>query len=101
MFTKEWLSGSSCPLWSMLCSHQRKTLSQINSLHFRIVSKLLRRSVPENLTFVDDVGPVRHRQGLPYIVVRNQHADPSRAHIADYFLQIEYRNGINSRKRFI
>jgi len=57
--------------------------------------------VPENLAFVDDVRPVRNRQRLPYIVVRYQHSDTGGLHIADYFLQIEYRNGINPGKRLI
>src|SRR5438093_4472305 len=80
-------------------SYQTKTLSQINSSYFRIASQFVRRSVPENFAFVDDVCPIRHRQRLSYIVVRNQHSDTAGFHVADYFLQIEYRNGINSRKR--
>ena len=57
--------------------------------------------MPENLAFVDDVGPVRDCKRLPYIVVRNQHSYTGSLHIADYFLQIIDRNGINPGKRLI
>jgi len=57
--------------------------------------------VPENSAFVNDVGTVGYRKRVSYIVVCNQDANPSRLHVADNFLQIQYRNGINSRKRFI
>jgi len=57
--------------------------------------------MPENLAFVDDVSPVRNRKRLSHIVVRNQHSNTGSFHIADYLLQIEYRNGINPGKRLI
>ncbi len=57
--------------------------------------------MPENLAFVNDVGPVGHRQCLPDIVVRNQHSDSGRLHVADNLLQIEYCDGINPGKRLI
>src|SRR5207248_2076258 len=69
-------------------SHQTKTLSQVNSSHFRIGSQLLRRAVPEDLAIVDDVRPVRNRQRLSHIVIGNQHSNPCSLHVADYFLQI-------------
>ncbi len=57
--------------------------------------------MPENFAFVDDVRPIGYRQSLSHIVVRNQNPDTGSFHVADYFLQIEYRNGINSGKRLI
>src|SRR6476619_2689654 len=80
---------------------ERKTLPQINSSYFRIAAQLLRRAVPENLALVNDVSPVGHGERFTYIVIRNQHADAGSFHIADDFLQIQYRNGINPAKRLI
>src|ERR1700690_1964529 len=82
-------------------SYQTKTRAQVNSPCFLVAPQLLGRSVPENFAFVDDVGPVGYGQRLPYIVVRNQHSNAGGLHVADNFLQIEYRNGINPRKGLI
>jgi len=59
--------------WSCSCGQsnliQREAFAQVHSPHFRILSQLFRRAGAENLSFVDDVGPVGHRQRLPHIVV--------------------------------
>jgi hypothetical protein len=83
------------------CLHQTETRSQINSSYFRIAAQLFRRSVAENSAFVNDVRPVGHRKRISHIVVRNQHPYTGCPHVADYFLQIENRDRVNSRKRLI
>src|SRR5205823_3198691 len=74
-------------------SHQRKTFPQINPSDFRIASQLFRRPMPENSSFVDDVGPIGYGKRLAYIVICNQNPNPGCFHIADDFLQIQHRNG--------
>src|SRR5712692_2493724 len=55
---------------SVTCLNQGKTLSQIDPTYLRVTSQLLRCSCAKNTSFVDDVGPIRHRQRLPDVMVR-------------------------------
>jgi hypothetical protein len=57
--------------------------------------------VPEDPAFINDVRSVGYRKRVSYVVVRDQHPDPGGFHVANYFLQVENRDGINSRKRLI
>ena len=80
---------------------ERKPFSQIDPTNLRISTQLLRCSRHEYSAFVDNVGPVCHGEGLANIMVCNQHANSARFQVENNLLQIEYRNGIDSRKGLV
>jgi hypothetical protein len=62
---------------------------------------LLRRAVPENAPLINDVGAIGDRKRLAYIMVRNQDSNAAGLEVKNDFLQVEYRNGIDSLKRLV
>src|SRR5450631_597082 len=80
---------------------ERKPFSQVDPTNLGISTQLLRRSCHEYSAFVDNVGPVCHGKGLTNIMVCNQHTDSACFQVKNDLLQIEYRNGIYSRKGLV
>src|SRR3984885_15681575 len=80
---------------------QRKVSSQIGPPPLRIAPQLTRRPRSKDLALRDDVCPVRHRQRLPNIVVRNQHSDPALLQPEDDLPQIPHCNRTDPGERLI
>src|SRR5437868_8181853 len=86
---------------SRYTSDQREALSQIDSFHLRIVTQLLWRPRPEDLSLINDVSAIGYRQCLSHVVIRDQHSDSARFQIKNDLLQIQHGDRINSRKRLV
>src|SRR5947207_7263820 len=76
-------------------------LAKINPLNFDIAAELLGRSRPENSSIVDDISAVRDLQGFSDIVVGHQDPDLLRFQVINDLLDLNDRNRIDPRKRFI
>src|SRR5215467_14440935 len=76
-------------------------IAQIHAPDLRIVAQLLRPSFAKNLAAFQNVRSIRHRQGLSYIVIRDQHADAAFGKLTDYFLQVLDGQRIDSREGLI
>ena len=78
-----------------------KAFAEVDAAHFRVVAENVRRTSPEDLSFVDDVGTVCDRESLADIVVRDEHADTARFEVEDDLLQVEDGNRIDAGKGFV
>src|SRR5437879_4213155 len=76
-------------------------LSKINPLNFGIAAELPGSSRPENRPIVDDISAVRDLQGFSDVVVGHQDPDLLRFQVINDFLDLDYRDRIDTRKRLI
>src|SRR5215467_6034126 len=76
-------------------------LSKINPLNLGIVAELSWSAGPKNRSIVDDISAVSDLQGFSDVVIRDQHAYLLGFKVFSDFLDLEYRNWINARKRLI
>src|SRR4051812_27102079 len=76
-------------------------LAEIDPLHIGILAKRFRSTGAEDLSIVNNVGPVRDGKSLADVVIRNQYSDTAALQISDNPLQLEYLNRIDSGERLV
>src|ERR1700719_2761802 len=84
-----------------LVSSSAEPVAEVDPAHLGIGEDFVRGALEEHLAGVDDRGPVDDVEGLAYIVVGDQNADPASPQIADYFADVGDRQGVDAGEGFV
>src|SRR5690606_4237374 len=74
---------------------------EVDPLYVFVIGKLCRAAALEDGSRMHDMRPVRYLQGLPDIMVRNQHADATILEVRDDLLDVSDGDRIDPRERLV
>src|SRR5439155_23383361 len=77
---------------------EAEILAQIDPFHLRVAAEHVRTAGAEDLSVIDDVGPVGDDQGFADIMIGHQNPDSGPLQVRDDALQFDHLNRIDSGK---
>src|SRR5215212_11949311 len=84
-----------------LRSVEIELLAEVNTPDLRVGRETFRHSLPEDLTFFDDIGPVCDLQSLAHVVVGDEDPNPTGPQLRNDALNFEHCDWIDSCKGLI
>src|SRR3954467_4814076 len=80
---------------------QSEVFAEVDFPDLRVRRQLQRGAGAQNLTVVDDIGPVGYFQCFPHVMVGDQDADAHRLEVTDDALDVEHRDRVDAGERLV
>src|SRR5262245_58228729 len=80
---------------------EREPFAQVDLAHVSVGRKLSRSARTEDMAIPENIGAIRDFQGLPHVVIGDEHADPAAREVRDDLLDVDHRDRVDAREGLV